>query len=82
MEEMPQLLASTEHSLAACFCTIVILRTSCRQHTFLVAAAILNLPNRIWRTIEWTLFRALLIPAGYDKYIFIFYVVAGVVREQ
>ncbi|WIA20262.1 hypothetical protein OEZ85_006097 [Tetradesmus obliquus] len=33
----------------------------------------------IWRTIEWTLFRALVIPAGYDKYIFIFYVVAGVV---
>jgi hypothetical protein len=44
--------------------------------------AIAASPHRIFRAIEWTLFRMLLIPKGYSEYIFLFYVVAGVVREQ
>jgi hypothetical protein len=37
---------------------------------------------RIFRAIEWTLFRMLVIPEGYSQYILLFYVVAGVVRQQ
>jgi hypothetical protein len=47
-----------------------------------VTSTLYTLFHRIFRAIEWTLFRMLVIPEGYSQYILLFYMVAGVVREE